>query len=67
MKHKYEVIVGNMETMPCDTKRSAKDCFDYYVTHSKLGTAPVANEPVTLLHNGDVVEEYIPEEYMNID
>lgn len=67
MKHKYEVIVGNIGTMDYTNKKKAKDSYDSYVALSKEGATQVSNEPVTLLHNGDVVEEYIPDGYMNID
>lgn len=60
MKHKYEVIVGNIGTMPYTNKKLAKECYDTYVTLSKEGTTRAAKEPVTLLRNGDVLEEYIP-------
>lgn len=60
MKHKYEVIVGNIGTMDYTNKKLAKECYDTYVTLSKEGATRVSNEPVTLLRNGDVLEEYIP-------
>lgn len=58
MKNKYEVIIGNVGTMPYTSKKLAKACFDTYVTLSKTGQTRAAHEDVTLLKNGEVIEEY---------
>lgn len=59
-KHNYEVIVGNVGTMPYAVAKLAKECYDTYVTISKKGEGRAANEPVTLLKDGEIIEEYQP-------
>lgn len=60
MKHKYEVVVGNVGTMPYSSKKLAEDCYKTYVTLSIKGETRAANEPVTLLKDGEIVKEHIP-------
>lgn len=60
MKHNYEVIVSNIGTMPYTNKKLAKECYDTYVTLSKNGETRAANESVTLMKDGEVSEQYIP-------
>jgi hypothetical protein len=60
MKNTYEVVVGDAGTMPYTSKKLATDCFNTYVALSKSGATRAANEPVTLLKNGEVIEEYTP-------
>lgn len=59
-KHNYEVVVGNVGTMPYTNKKLAMDCYKTYVTLSKNRETRAANEPVTLLKDGEILEEYIP-------
>lgn len=61
MKHKYEVVVGNVGTMPYTSKKLAIDCYTTYVSISKNGEGRAAHEPVTLLKDGEIIEEYTPE------
>jgi hypothetical protein len=67
MKHKYVVVVGNVGTMDYTNKKLAQDCYQSYVNLSKLGETRAANEPVTLLKDGEIIEEHIPDGYMDID
>jgi hypothetical protein len=60
MKHKYEVIVGNVGTMEYTNKKLATDCFKTYRTMSMQGITSAANEPVTLLKDGEIIEDYTP-------
>ena len=59
-KHKYQVVVGNIGTMDYTSKKLAKDCYTTYVAISKNGEGRAANEPVTLLKDGEITEEYLP-------
>lgn len=58
-RNNYEVIVGNVGNMPYTSKKLAYDCFNSYVTISKSNTTRAAGESVTLLKNGEIIEEYI--------
>lgn len=60
MKHNYKVVVGNVGTMDYTSKKMAMDCFKTYRTMSIMGETRAANEPVTLLKNGEIIDEYIP-------
>ena len=60
-KHNYEVIVGNIGTMPYAVAKLAKECYNTYVTLSKKGEGRAAHEPVTLLKDGEIIEEHNPE------
>lgn len=64
MKHKYEVVVGNVGTMDYTNKKLAKECFATYVTLSKDGATQAAYEPITLLKDGEIIEEYTPDEIL---
>lgn len=59
-KHNYEVIVGNVGTMSYTSKKLAVDCFKTYRTISKQGVTKAANEPVTLMKDGRIIDEYTP-------
>lgn len=61
MKHKYDVIVGNIGTMPYTNKKLAKECYDSYVALSKAGETRAANERVTLMKDCEIIEEHIPD------
>jgi hypothetical protein len=60
MKNKYQVIVGNIGTMDYTNKKLAYECYKSYVSISMKGETRAANEPVTLLKNGEIIEEYTP-------
>lgn len=59
-KHNYEVVVGNVGTMPYTNKKLAKECYETYVACSKNGVTRAANETVTLMKDGEVSEQYVP-------
>lgn len=61
MRSKYEVVVGNVGTMPYTNKKEATKCYNDYVALSKSGQTRAANEPVTLMKDGEILEEYTPE------
>jgi hypothetical protein len=61
MKHKYEVIVGNIGTMEYTSKKLATDCFKTYRTMSMQGITRAANEPVTLMKDGEIINEHTPD------
>ncbi len=57
---KYEVIVGNVGTVhTSDNERDALLCFNTYVDRSKSNHGRCAVEDVTMMHNGDIVKEYV--------
>lgn len=60
-KHTYEVIVGNIGTLNYTNKGLAKLDYNIYVKESKSGKGNAANEPVTLMKDGEIIQEYIPE------
>lgn len=58
----YEVIVGNIGTVY--TGRDAKiarETMQEYIRQSKSGVGRAGNEPVTLLLNGEIFDEYVVE------
>lgn len=60
---KYQVIVGNIGTVAdTDNRRAAFDCFLRYVDNSKSGYGREANEPVTLMEDGNPIHEHCPPE-----
>jgi hypothetical protein len=61
MKHKYEVIVGNVGTMEYTNKKEATKIYKDYVRLSKAVETRAAGEPVTLLKDGKIIEEYTPQ------
>jgi hypothetical protein len=67
MKHKYEVIVGNIGKMDYTNNKLAKECYDTYVALSTKGETRAANEPVTLIKDGNIIAEYIPDNYLGDD
>ena len=64
MKNTYEVIVGNVGAMEYTDFKLAKECYVTYVYLSKNGETRAAGEPVTLLKNGEIMAEHLPE---NVD
>lgn len=59
---RYELIVGNIGKVHlCDSTREAFMLFWKYVAASKGNIGCATNEPVTLLRNGAIYEEYLPE------
>jgi len=62
MGNNYEVIVGNAGTMQYENYTLAKECYDTYVRLSKDSETRVSNEPVTLMKDGEIIAEYIPED-----
>lgn len=62
MKHKYEIIVGNVGTMGYTNKKLALECYNTYKELSIKNETRAAGEPVTLLKDGEIIEEYLPEE-----
>lgn len=61
MKHKYEVIVGNVGTMNYTNKKEATKIYNEYKRLSKAGVTRAANEPVTLLKDGEIMDEHKPD------
>lgn len=60
MQHTYEVIVSNIGTVYCGHNlRDARFHARTYVDQSKAGYRRAAGESVTLLGDGEVIEEYI--------
>lgn len=59
-KHNYEVVVGNVGTLSYTNKKLAKEDYRLSVIESKSGKGRAGNEQVTLLKNGEILEEYIP-------
>lgn len=60
MTHNYEVIVGNIGTMPYTSKKLAMECYTTYVNLSKSDHGRASGESVTLLKNGEIIEEHTP-------
>lgn len=60
MKHNYELIVGNIGTMPYTNKKAAIKDYNNYVLQSKAGNTRCSNEPVTLFKDGEIIKEYTP-------
>lgn len=58
MANQYEVVVGNVGTMTYKSKKLAYECYNAYVTLSKRGETRAAGEDVTLLRNGEIVQEH---------
>ena len=58
MANQYEVVVGNVGTMTYKSKKLAYECYNAYVTLSKSGKTRAAGEDVTLLRNGEIVQEH---------
>ena len=57
----YEVIVGNVGTVHYgETEADAREAFDAYKALSEHGGGRAAGEPVTLLRDGDVLDEHSP-------
>lgn len=59
-KHNYEVVVGNVGTLSYTNKKLAKEDYRLSVIESKSGKGRAGNEPVTLLKDGEILEDYIP-------
>ena len=58
----YEVLVSNIGAVynGADVV-TAHNNFNYYVRASRVGFGRVSRESVTMLKNGEIVKEYIPE------
>ncbi len=57
--HKYEVIVGNIGTVYAGkSKDEAETKFDTYMVLSQSGCGRVSGEPVTMLKDGEIYQEY---------
>ena len=58
----YQVIVGNMGSV-CDTdsERIAKNHYRDYVAQSTADHGRASGEPVTLMHDGEPVQEFRPQ------
>ncbi len=57
--HTYEVVVGNVGTIYCGSdKQEAEQRFDTYMHLSMSGYGRVANEPVTMLADGEIYQEF---------
>lgn len=61
MKHKYEVIVGNVGTMTYTALRLARQCYTTYVTLSQQSEGRASGEAVTLFKDGEIIAEFSPE------
>lgn len=66
-KHNYQVVVGNVATMDYTNKKTAIKNYNHYVALSKAGATRAANEPVTLLENGEIIKEHTPSNNAPID
>lgn len=56
---KYEVVVGNIGVVYCGhSKKAATANFQEYKTQSENNYGRAAGEPVTLLQDGDIIEEW---------
>ena len=59
----FQVVVGNLGTVyDGDDELTAQECFEEYATLSHLGSGQVGNESVTLMRDGEPVEEFNPSE-----
>ena len=60
---KFQVVVGNLGTMyDGNDELTARECFEEYATLSYSGVGRVGNESVTLMCDGEPVEEFNPSE-----
>ncbi len=58
----YEVIVGNIGLVYDGmSKNRAEDTFDAYTTDSCLGIGRAAYETVTLMRDGEIIQEFTGE------
>lgn len=58
----FEVIVGNVGTVHSgDSEREALLIFNTYVDRSKSGHGRCGNEEVTMMEDGDIAKQYLPE------
>ena len=61
---KYSVIVGNIgQAFESEDKAEAMLAFDDWVLLSKLEQGKAANEPVTLMEDGEPIREYTPDPF----
>jgi hypothetical protein len=57
----YEVVVGNVgQVWKGHEYTEALHHYVDYVDRSKTGRGRAGNEPVTLMENGEIINEYIP-------
>jgi hypothetical protein len=58
-KAQYEVIVGNIGTVYSGTDKAEADRqFDTYVQASQAGCGRAGDEPVTMMKDGDIYQEW---------
>jgi len=58
----YEVIVGNVGTVHTgNDEREALLIFSTYVDRSKAGRGRCGTEEVTLMKDGDIAKQYLPQ------
>ena len=58
---RYEVIVGNVGTVYDGPRRhEAMTQYAQYVSRSQAGDGRAADEPVTLLKDGEIIREHTP-------
>lgn len=56
---RYEVIVGNIGSVYYgDDKEVAERKFDAYMAASQSGYGRAGNEPVTMMRDGEIYQEY---------
>ena len=61
MQRAFIVIVGNIGTVYSGPNGFyARQSFEHYKRKSKRGEGQGANEPVTLMRNDEIRDEYIP-------
>lgn len=59
MKHIYDVIVGNIGRVWCGNDlNKAQGFYETYVDISKSGMGRAGNQPVQLMKDGEIYEEY---------
>lgn len=59
MRHEWSVVVGNVGTVYHGTsEQAARDDYAEYVHISRRGCGRAAGESVTLLRDGEPVQEY---------
>ncbi len=60
---KFQVVVGNVGIVyDGDNDEKAEEIFEEYIEISKSGASRAGDEPVTLMEDNDIVDEYMPPE-----
>lgn len=54
----YEVSIGNIGNIPCDTLEEAREIFSDYVEQSASGRGRAAGEDVVLFEDDEIIDEY---------